>query len=190
MQCVQLGCTRVAAARASGRWDAGCRDLPLPLSQAGPHLASMPTQANTSLMLSLSFCPHCTCQVPLAACLLPDMPCNLPCDTQPPSHWFKPPQRVFLDLKIDGEPAGRLVIELFDDVKVGSQRFLDLASNVEGVGYRLSKFLGIFDVSAGRCGTVADGGVALWLMLAGGGAGAQKGAAGAVGRGGPWAPRL
>lgn len=35
-------------------------------------------------------------------------------------------------------------VELFDDVKTGSARFRDLAVGKMGVGYRLSRFNGIF----------------------------------------------
>lgn len=52
---------------------------------------------------------------------------------------------MYIDVKIDGKPAGRVVIELYGDVAVGSQRFADLAVGKIGVGYRLSKFDGIFD---------------------------------------------
>jgi peptidyl-prolyl cis-trans isomerase B (cyclophilin B) len=54
---------------------------------------------------------------------------------------------VFLDVKVEGEKLGRIVIELLDDAAVGGQRFADLALGKQGVGYRLSKFDGIFSVS-------------------------------------------
>jgi peptidyl-prolyl cis-trans isomerase B (cyclophilin B) len=56
-----------------------------------------------------------------------------------------PGEKVFFDLKLEGQPAGRLVIELFSDVTVGASRFRDLAVGKEGVGYRLSRVDGIFD---------------------------------------------
>lgn len=59
---------------------------------------------------------------------------------------FTLPQ-VYFDVKVEGQPAGRIVIRLFDDAKTASQRFADLAEEKEGVGYRLSKFDGIFPVS-------------------------------------------
>lgn len=59
---------------------------------------------------------------------------------------YTPPQ-VYFDVKVEGQPAGRIVIRLFDDAKTASQRFADLAEEKEGVGYRLSKFDGIFPVS-------------------------------------------
>lgn len=48
--------------------------------------------------------------------------------------------RVFFDISVDNQPYGRIIIEIFPDVKLGSQRFLDLAIGISGVGYRLSKF--------------------------------------------------
>jgi peptidyl-prolyl cis-trans isomerase B (cyclophilin B) len=55
--------------------------------------------------------------------------------------------QVFLDVKVEGENLGRIVVQLLDDAAVGSQRFADLAQGKQGVGYRLSKFDGIFSVS-------------------------------------------
>lgn len=54
--------------------------------------------------------------------------------------------QVFFDVKIDGEPAGRIVIALFPDAPAGSSRFRDLAVGREGIDYRLSKFNGVFPV--------------------------------------------
>lgn len=54
---------------------------------------------------------------------------------------------MYFDVKVEGERVGRIVVALLDDVKVGAQRFADLAEEKEGVGYRLSKFDGIFPVS-------------------------------------------
>eukprot|EP00667_Euglena_gracilis_P015197 EG_transcript_15795 len=55
-----------------------------------------------------------------------------------PAAAARPPQ-VFFDLTLDGEPEGRIVVEVFPDVGLGAQRFLDLAANTGGVGYRRSK---------------------------------------------------
>lgn len=48
---------------------------------------------------------------------------------------------------MEGQSLGRIVIELTDNAPVAAQRFADLAEGKQGVGYRLSKFDGIFDVS-------------------------------------------
>ena len=55
-------------------------------------------------------------------------------------------QQVYLDLSVDGEPRGRLVIKLAGDAPVGTRRFAQLSQGLNGVGYRLSKFDGIAQV--------------------------------------------
>lgn len=55
-------------------------------------------------------------------------------------------QQVYLDLSVDGEPKGRLVIQLTGDAPVGTKRFAQLSQGLNGVGYRLSKFDGIAQV--------------------------------------------
>ncbi len=55
-------------------------------------------------------------------------------------------QQVYLDLSVDGEPRGRLVIKLTGDAPVGTRRFAQLSQGLNGVGYRLSKFDGIAQV--------------------------------------------
>mmetsp|Transcript_26657 Transcript_26657/g.58131 ORF Transcript_26657/g.58131 Transcript_26657/m.58131 type:complete len:407 (-) Transcript_26657:1429-2649(-) len=55
------------------------------------------------------------------------------------------PRLVYLDVKIEKAVVGRITVELFDDVKVGSDRFADLAEGREGVGYRLKRIDGIFE---------------------------------------------
>ncbi|KAL3135940.1 hypothetical protein ABBQ32_006984 [Trebouxia sp. C0010 RCD-2024] len=52
-------------------------------------------------------------------------------------------QQVYLDVSLDGEPKGRLVIQLSGDAPVGAKRFAQLSQGLNGVGYRLSKFDGI-----------------------------------------------
>ena len=47
--------------------------------------------------------------------------------------------QAFLDINVDGQPKGRIVISLFDDVPVASQRFMDLAQGQEGISYQLSR---------------------------------------------------
>lgn len=54
--------------------------------------------------------------------------------------------RCFLDIAVDGEEYGRVVIKLFDPSTIAAQRFRDLCKGIEGVGYRRSKFDGIFEV--------------------------------------------
>lgn len=46
--------------------------------------------------------------------------------------------QVYLDINVDREPRGRITVELFPDVPVGAQRFVDLARGVDGVGYSLA----------------------------------------------------
>lgn len=48
--------------------------------------------------------------------------------------------QVFFDVNVDGERKGRIVVQLFDDVPIGSRRFQDLAEGHEGISYQLSKF--------------------------------------------------
>lgn len=55
--------------------------------------------------------------------------------------------QVYLDINIEGKPAGRVTMELFDDVKVGSQRFAELCEEKQGVGYWLSKIDSIHPTS-------------------------------------------
>ncbi len=63
------------------------------------------------------------------------------------------PQRVFLDVKLEGTNLGRITIELLPSAApLGAARFKDLAQGKEGVGYRLSRFNGVFPV---RCGVIA-----------------------------------
>mmetsp|Transcript_39097 Transcript_39097/g.99040 ORF Transcript_39097/g.99040 Transcript_39097/m.99040 type:complete len:318 (-) Transcript_39097:587-1540(-) len=47
--------------------------------------------------------------------------------------------KVFFDFTVDGKPAGKVVVEVYGDVAVGGQRFMDLAKGKQGVGYRRSK---------------------------------------------------
>lgn len=54
-------------------------------------------------------------------------------------------RQVYLDVKLEGTLLGRIVVELDSSLApVGAARFADLAQEKEGVGYRLSKFDGIF----------------------------------------------
>jgi len=48
--------------------------------------------------------------------------------------------QVYLDVKLEGQKLGRVVIELLPSVApVGAERFLDLSVGYEGVGYRLAR---------------------------------------------------
>ena len=49
--------------------------------------------------------------------------------------------RVFFDVSIDGQPSGRIVLELFDDVvPKTAQNFRELATGQHGFGYAGSSF--------------------------------------------------
>jgi peptidyl-prolyl cis-trans isomerase B (cyclophilin B) len=55
---------------------------------------------------------------------------------------------VYLDVKLDGQLLGRITVELLPAAApVGAARFRDLAVGRQGVGYRLSRFDGVFPVS-------------------------------------------
>jgi len=113
------------------------------------------------------FCKSIPLRPRLPLCLFPGLQS---CTHQPPGTHpphlpcclGSPLSQVYLDVKVEGDKIGRIVIDLFDDVRVGSQRFADLAEGKEGVGYRLSKFDGIFPVCVSGCGVF----VALQLSAA------------------------
>ena len=48
--------------------------------------------------------------------------------------------QVYFDVNIDGQPKGRIVVQLFSDVPIGSLRFFELSEGNEGISYQLSKF--------------------------------------------------
>ena len=48
--------------------------------------------------------------------------------------------KVYLDIGVDRKPFGRVEIEIYNDVSIGGQRFLDLAIGKEGVRYQATKF--------------------------------------------------
>lgn len=55
-----------------------------------------------------------------------------------------PTKRAFLDISIDGEPAGRIVIGLYgDDAPAGAARFSGLVSGAAGISYRRKEFVRI-----------------------------------------------
>ena len=47
--------------------------------------------------------------------------------------------QVFFDINSDGQPLGRVTVELFEDVPVGSLRFLELAEGREGISYQFNE---------------------------------------------------
>lgn len=55
-----------------------------------------------------------------------------------------PTKRAFLDIAIDGEPAGRIVVGLYgDDAPAGAQRFGNLVSGASGISYTRKEFIKI-----------------------------------------------
>ncbi|XP_008244049.1 PREDICTED: peptidyl-prolyl cis-trans isomerase CYP26-2, chloroplastic [Prunus mume] len=55
-----------------------------------------------------------------------------------------PTKRAFLDISIDGEPVGRIIIGLHeDDAPVGAARFGSLVSGAAGTSYRRKEFVKI-----------------------------------------------
>ncbi|KAL5818042.1 hypothetical protein ACOSQ3_026420 [Xanthoceras sorbifolium] len=55
-----------------------------------------------------------------------------------------PTKRAFLDISINGEPIGRIVIGLYgDNAPVGAARFSSLVSGTAGISYRRKEFIKI-----------------------------------------------
>ncbi|KAK9289058.1 hypothetical protein L1049_017529 [Liquidambar formosana] len=55
-----------------------------------------------------------------------------------------PTKRAFVDISIDGQPAGRIIIGLYgNDTPAGAARFGDLVSGSTGVSYRRKEFIKI-----------------------------------------------
>ncbi|GAB4860946.1 hypothetical protein Ancab_036106 [Ancistrocladus abbreviatus] len=55
-----------------------------------------------------------------------------------------PTKRAFLDISIDGEPIGRVIIGLYGDkAPFGASRFSDLVSGKTGISYRRKEFIKI-----------------------------------------------
>ncbi|KAF3437542.1 hypothetical protein FNV43_RR20296 [Rhamnella rubrinervis] len=53
-------------------------------------------------------------------------------------------KRAFLDISIDGQPVGRIVVGLYrNDAPVGVATFSDLASGAAGISYRRKEFVQI-----------------------------------------------
>ncbi|XP_072979211.1 peptidyl-prolyl cis-trans isomerase CYP26-2, chloroplastic [Typha angustifolia] len=82
--------------------------------------------------------------------LLPPYFCS-PCFAQPNTNvdctiYTNSPttKKAFMDISIDGEPAGRVVVGLFgDDAPFGSSRFISLATGRAGISYRRKEFVKI-----------------------------------------------
>lgn len=56
----------------------------------------------------------------------------------------KPTKQVFLDISIDGEPVGRIIIGLYgDEVSAGVNRFSKITSGAAGISYRRKEFVKI-----------------------------------------------
>ncbi|KAK9996382.1 hypothetical protein SO802_021068 [Lithocarpus litseifolius] len=55
-----------------------------------------------------------------------------------------PTRKAFLDISIDGEPVGRIIIGLYgDDAPAGAARFGKLVSGAAGISYRRKEFIKI-----------------------------------------------
>ncbi len=55
-----------------------------------------------------------------------------------------PTRKAFLDISIDGEPVGRIIIGLYgDDAPAGAARFSNLVSGAAGISYRRKEFIKI-----------------------------------------------
>lgn len=55
-----------------------------------------------------------------------------------------PTKKAFLDVSIDGEPIGRIIIGLYgDDVPAGTARFISIVSGKAGISYRRKEFVKI-----------------------------------------------
>ncbi|KAF6170467.1 hypothetical protein GIB67_036241 [Kingdonia uniflora] len=55
-----------------------------------------------------------------------------------------PVKRAFLDISIDGEPVGRVIVGLYEDgVPAGTARFMGLVTGTAGISYRRKEFVKI-----------------------------------------------
>lgn len=67
------------------------------------------------------------------------------------------PKKAFLDVSIDGEPAGRIVIGLYGDTApLGSSRFAGLVSGATGISYRRKEFVKIMPNYVQHAGNCTD----------------------------------
>lgn len=67
------------------------------------------------------------------------------------------PKKAFLDVSIDGEPAGRIVIGLYGDTApLSSSRFAGLVSGATGISYRRKEFVKIMPNYVQHAGNCTD----------------------------------
>lgn len=65
-------------------------------------------------------------------------------DTSPSCNNKSLTKRAFIDISIDGEPAGRIIVGLYgNDAPVGVATFSDLVSGAAGISYRRKEFVKI-----------------------------------------------
>lgn len=65
-------------------------------------------------------------------------------NTSPISTNIKPTRKAFLDISIDGEPVGRIIIGLDgENAPAGAARFSSLVSGAAGISYRRKEFIKI-----------------------------------------------
>ncbi|XP_073125699.1 peptidyl-prolyl cis-trans isomerase CYP26-2, chloroplastic [Henckelia pumila] len=116
------------------------KPLQFPATQAPPNPILRRDLTFSSLLLFMM--GPLTAPQPLRAetmVITPDKPI-VPCVDRNPETGKK----AFLDVSIDGEPVGRIVIGLYgEDVPSGSSRFSDLVSGAGGVSYRRKEFVKI-----------------------------------------------
>lgn len=64
--------------------------------------------------------------------------------TNPNCSSKTPTKRAFLDISIDGEPVGRIIVGLYgEDAPAGAARFSSLVSGAAGISYRRKEFIKI-----------------------------------------------
>lgn len=65
-------------------------------------------------------------------------------NTSPNCTNIKPTRKAFLDISIDGEPVGRIIIGLYgENAPAGAARFSNLVTGAAGVSYRRKEFVKI-----------------------------------------------